>query len=91
MYGPKGQKLSKLLARAHELEPDHPEIATWYAVALGRRVGLDGDYLEALRIGGMLHDIGKIGVPDYILLKPGRLDEEEFGYIREHPLVGERI
>jgi len=69
----------------------HTERVSRYAVALGRKIGLDGDYLESLRIGGILHDIGKIGVPDHILLKPGKLDDEEFQHIKLHPLVGERI
>ncbi|RKY62279.1 MAG: hypothetical protein DRP95_01785 [Candidatus Latescibacterota bacterium] len=70
---------------------EHTERVSRYAVALGRRAGLDGEYSEALRIGGVLHDIGKIGVPDQILLKPGRLDDSEFERIKTHPCIGERI
>lgn len=69
----------------------HTERVSRYAVALGEKVGLDGDYLESLRIGGMLHDIGKIGVPDNILLKQGKLDQEELEFVKVHPVVGERI
>jgi HD-GYP domain-containing protein (c-di-GMP phosphodiesterase class II) len=47
--------------------------------------------IESLGISGRLHDIGKIGIPDSILLKPGRLSEEEFAVIRKHPVIGASI
>jgi len=49
------------------------------------------DEIETIRIGALLHDIGKIGVPDAVLQKPGRLTEEEFTLIRQHPQIGRRI
>jgi putative two-component system response regulator len=58
---------------------------------LGEHLGLPEDQIRALRRGGVVHDIGKIAVPDAILLKPSRLSEEEWKLIREHPVVGERI
>ncbi len=58
------------------------------AVALGRRLNLDLDELEDLRKGGRLHDLGKIGIPDKILLKPGKLDPEEFEVIKGHSQIG---
>jgi putative two-component system response regulator len=61
------------------------------AVALGTRLGLPPEDLIALDRGGSLHDLGKIGIPDAILLKPGPLSEAEWGIMREHPLIGERI
>jgi putative nucleotidyltransferase with HDIG domain len=70
---------------------DHTERVASIAAALARRLGYDGDELEAVEIGALLHDIGKIGVPEAILLKPGPLDEEEWRVIRTHPLVSERI
>lgn len=61
------------------------------ALAIAARLGLEGDELEALNTGALLHDIGKIGIPDSILLKPGRLTESEFAMIREHPTMGAQI
>src|SRR5207237_349448 len=61
------------------------------ARAVGRRLGLDEDRLRFLEYGALLHDIGKIGIPGYVLNKPGPLDEEETAIMREHPVIGERI
>ena len=60
-------------------------------IALGQRAGVGADDIETLRRGGLLHDIGKIGVPASILNKPGRLTSEEFESIRSHPVLGHRI
>jgi putative two-component system response regulator len=62
-----------------------------YSVALGRRLGLPASELKALHRGGILHDVGKIGVPDSILLKPGPLTDMERSVMQTHPIVGERI
>jgi cyclic di-GMP phosphodiesterase len=62
-----------------------------YATALGRSVGLDGDDLDALERGGFLHDIGKIAVPDCVLLKDGALDASESRVMREHTVVGDAL
>jgi putative two-component system response regulator len=59
-----------------------------YAVALGQALGVDAALLRALRLGGYLHDLGKIAVPDGILLKPGPLDPAERERIRAHPGAG---
>ncbi len=61
------------------------------SLAVGRRLGLKGEALRFLEYGALLHDIGKIGVPGYVLNKPGPLDEEEMAMMREHPVIGERI
>src|SRR2546421_6005523 len=61
------------------------------AVNVGRRLGLAGEQLRLLEYGALLHDIGKIGIPGYILQKPGPLTPEEFAIMREHPVIGERI
>jgi putative nucleotidyltransferase with HDIG domain len=58
------------------------------AVEIGRALGLEDARLDALRTAARLHDIGKIGVPDAILNKPGALDESEFCVVRTHPVVG---
>jgi putative nucleotidyltransferase with HDIG domain len=69
----------------------HSERVSVLSVAIGRSLGLPLDDLEVLRLGALLHDIGKIGVPDRILMKPGPLTDAEFASIRQHPVLGARI
>ena len=66
----------------------HCDRLSRYAVALGEALGLDREMIRALRLGGYLHDLGKIAVPDGILLKPGPLDPIEQERIRAHPGAG---
>jgi putative two-component system response regulator len=66
----------------------HCDRLSRYAVAVGEALGLDQEMLRALRLGGYLHDLGKIAVPDGILLKPGPLDPLEQERIRAHPGAG---
>jgi putative two-component system response regulator len=88
---------SVLFALARSIEgkdPDtegHCERLSDYSARLGERIGLAEDQVVALRRAGIVHDIGKVAVPDAVLLKPGRLTPEEFRVIQEHPVVGERI
>jgi HD-GYP domain-containing protein (c-di-GMP phosphodiesterase class II) len=58
---------------------------------IARELGLPAERIERIRLAGLLHDIGKLGVPDEILRKPGRLSEAEFTEIRKHPELGARI
>ena len=69
----------------------HCERLSENSTRLGEYLGLPEDQITALRRAGVVHDIGKVAVPDAILLKPGRLTEEEWKVMREHPTVGERI
>jgi len=69
----------------------HAERVAHYSVAVGRKLGLSYERLRALRLGGVLHDIGKIGIPEAILNKPGPLTAEEFDVMKKHPEIGERI
>jgi putative nucleotidyltransferase with HDIG domain len=69
----------------------HSERVVTYSLRLGREYGLNSDEMKALEFGSLLHDIGKIGVPDSILRKPGKLTEEEWVRMREHPLHGQQI
>lgn len=69
----------------------HSDRVAHLAASLGKAVGLSEDETRMLRIAGLFHDIGKIGVPDRILLKPGRLTEEEYAEIKKHPETGEKI
>ena len=69
----------------------HCERLADYSARLGEQLGLSEDQITALRRAGIVHDVGKIAVPDAILLKPGRLTPDEWTTIREHSVVGERI
>jgi putative nucleotidyltransferase with HDIG domain len=69
----------------------HSERVVRFSLRLGREMDLPGDQMRALEFGALLHDIGKIGVPDAILRKPGRLTEREWESMREHPTLGQRI
>ncbi len=69
----------------------HCERLSNYSVRLGERIGLPPDELTALRRAGIVHDVGKVAVPDAILLKPGPLTPEDWEIMREHPMIGERI
>jgi HD-GYP domain-containing protein (c-di-GMP phosphodiesterase class II) len=62
-----------------------------FAMALGREAGLSEADLEVLEFGSFLHDIGKIGVKDSVLLKPGALDDDEWKHMKVHPVVGYQI
>jgi putative two-component system response regulator len=69
----------------------HCQRLSRYATALGAAIGLDADALAALDRGGYLHDVGKIGIPDRVLLKPGRLTESEYALMQQHTVIGERL
>ncbi len=62
-----------------------------YAVALGSTLGLSDDDIAVLHRGGFLHDIGKVGVPDAVLFKPGPLAAEEYERIKQHTVIGDRL
>ena len=69
----------------------HSERVVTYSLRLGREYGLDVSRMKSLEFGSLLHDIGKIGVPDLILRKPAKLTEEEWVLMREHPTHGQQI
>ena len=69
----------------------HSERVVSYSLRLGCEYGLSSKEMKALEFGSLLHDIGKIGVPDSILRKPAKLTEEEWVRMREHPLHGQQI
>jgi putative two-component system response regulator len=69
----------------------HCERLAGYATALGARLGLRDDQQVALRRGGFLHDVGKIGIPDAVLLKPGPLDTAEYALMQQHPVIGDNL
>jgi putative two-component system response regulator len=88
---------SVLFSLAHAIEARDPytrghcERLSEMSGRLGERLGLPEDHITALRRGGIVHDIGKVVVPDAVLLKPGPLTADEFAIMRKHPVVGERI
>ncbi len=69
----------------------HCDRLSRYSVALAERLGLPEELRVALRRAGIVHDIGKVAVPEHILLKPGPLTPEEWKVMKQHPVVGERI
>jgi HD-GYP domain-containing protein (c-di-GMP phosphodiesterase class II) len=69
----------------------HSERVARMAVRLGKQMGMPGAALSDLYLAGLLHDIGKIGIRDSVLQKPGKLTDEEFAHIQEHPTIGDRL
>ena len=69
----------------------HLQRVRTYAIEIAKDLGLTGDELDALRAAALLHDIGKLGVPDHIINKPGRLTPEEFEKVKTHTIVGAEI
>jgi len=83
--------LSKSMAAKDVYTGGHTERVARVAFALASRLGFVGEKREAIEIGALLHDIGKIGIPERILQKPGPLDEDEWAVMMEHPVISESI
>lgn len=69
----------------------HSERVAKYAVLLGKKLNVSDEELKILNLGGLFHDIGKIGIPDSILLKDGKLTDAEYEEIKKHPVIGKNI
>ena len=69
----------------------HSDRVAEYSVLIGEKLGLSEEDLRTLRIGGLFHDIGKIGIPDSILLKESKLSDDEYSQIKNHPTIGAHI
>lgn len=69
----------------------HSDRVSEFAVLIGTKMGLDEQTLHTLKIGGLFHDIGKIGIPDSILLKESKLSDDEYSQIKNHPTIGAHI
>jgi putative two-component system response regulator len=69
----------------------HIKRMSHYSAALARKMGLAKKTVETILYGAPMHDIGKIGIPDRILLKPGKLDDEEWEIMKQHPIIGANI
>jgi len=102
MYGQKqvqplaaGEQTRDVLVRImHAKQPGLPVHSTGVsrlAVAVGRRLGMDAEQIDELARAAELHDIGKVGIPDAILEKPGKLGPAEWEFVRQHTILGERI
>jgi putative nucleotidyltransferase with HDIG domain len=88
------QTIAALAAAIDARDPytlGHSEQVMRYSVRLGEVIDLSPQRIEYIRYGALLHDIGKIGIRDYILLKPGPLTDEEFAIMRTHPTIGADI
>src|SRR5467141_163787 len=83
--------LARTVDSKQAMRNGHSERLLAYAEQLGESIGLQEEDLQELRIGCWLHDIGKIAVPDNILLKPNTLDADEMRIVRQHPVVGEKM
>lgn len=85
------QTLARTIEARDVYTEGHCERLSRYAVAMGRSLRLSEEEIQALDRGGYLHDIGKVGIPDSILLKPGRLTPAEFELMKQHTLIGDRV
>lgn len=83
--------LASALQERDQYTGDHSESVVDVAGRVGESLAMDEDAIAKLRTAALLHDIGKVGVPDHILHKPGPLDESEWEIMRQHPEIGERI
>jgi putative nucleotidyltransferase with HDIG domain len=85
------QSLASALDARDPYTAGHSRRVSEMSSAAAREMGLPAAIVEQVRVGALLHDIGKIGVPDEVLRKPGRLTAEEFALVQEHPAIGRRI
>ena len=84
-------RLARAAEYRDELTGNHIQRISLYCVAVGEKLGLTEKQLDLLRYGSILHDIGKLGIPDEILLKPGSLTPEEWEIMRKHTIIGAEI
>jgi putative nucleotidyltransferase with HDIG domain len=83
--------LSRAIEARDPYTRGHSTRVTVLAEAVARRLGWSEEQIASLRVGGPLHDIGKLAVSDEVLCKEGRLDDDELAQIREHPKIGAKI
>jgi two-component system, cell cycle response regulator len=92
--GTRGRPHELLLRTLAEREPDlleHVEGVATLAIEVGRQLGLSAEELDELRLAAELHDVGKLAIPDAVLRKPGPLTDDEWTFIHQHTLIGQRI
>ncbi|CAB1368158.1 HD-GYP domain-containing protein [Denitratisoma oestradiolicum] len=85
------EALGRAIAKRDSDTGAHNYRVAWISATLGEAAGLSGSTMQSLIAGSFLHDAGKIGIPDAILLKPGRLDDDEMATMRQHVALGEEI
>lgn len=83
--------LTSLLEARDRYTKDHSSRVSKISVIFATKMGLDQDTIELIRTGGLLHDIGKIGISDSILLKEGKFTDQEFALMKAHPAIGDTI
>ncbi len=83
--------IALMVEQKEQYRQGHTNRLAKYSELLARSLGLSGEEIKAIRVGGILHDIGKISIGDKILNKPGPLDSEEFEEIKRHPVEGEKL
>jgi len=83
--------LSKTIEAKDRYTSGHSQRVAVYSIEMGEALGLPAERVETLRLGALLHDIGKVSTPDHVLLKPGQLTDEEFELMKKHPMAGDRI
>ena len=85
------EALGRAIAKRDSDTGAHNYRVAWIAASIAERMGVTGSAMQALIAGSFLHDVGKIGIPDAILLKPGKLDDAEMGIMRTHVDQGQEI
>lgn len=85
------KSLSTAIEAKDKYTRGHTERVTKYSVLLAKELEFEPEFVKTVEIAGLLHDIGKIGVDEKILMKPARLTDEEYKIIKEHPRIGEEI
>ena len=85
------EALARAIDAKHQQSPEHLYRMQVYAAGLARAIGMSDNEIQGVRTAALLHDIGNVAVPEYILAKPGRLTNEEFERIKAHPQVGADI
>lgn len=83
--------LARMVEAKDETTGDHCSRLAHRSVVFGKALGLPKEHLESLRKGGILHDIGKLGIPDSILMKNSSLSDEEWGMMRQHTVIGAKM
>jgi len=83
--------LASALEERDRYTGEHSESVVDLTARVGDSLAISGEEIEQVRTAALLHDIGKVGVPDEILHKPGKLDDREWEIMRQHPVIGERI
>jgi HD-GYP domain-containing protein (c-di-GMP phosphodiesterase class II) len=85
------ESMAQALDARDQYTAGHSERVSVNSSSIAEAMGLASDQVEIIRIGGRLHDIGKIGIPDTVLQKPGNLTSEEYALIKLHPQIGKKI